>query len=198
MSANHANPAKENTLLSKFVSIEPTGVIYNLRGSHVEEFVEGYLNDRQIEGIEKVAVVAKREGPNRPELAVYLFIDSRSKFITSSAKGIPANLRNKLDHIRVELSEDLKKVLYPLCGKEIRCGKTERNMCYVELNIFRVLALMFAVDHTRHNINIPSVTTIPQSNEPIFNVIKELKYRGKNNDNKTDFYNNLAKNISNR
>lgn len=186
------------TLLSKNVSIEPTGVIYNLRGSHVEDFVESYLASRNINGIEKVAVVAKREGPNRPELAVYLFIDSRSEFIASSAKGIPANLRNKLDHVRVELSEDLKKILYPLCGKEIKCGKTERNMCYVELNIFRILALMFEVDHRQHNINIPSVTTIPQSNEPIFNVIKELKYRSKKGDSDTDFYNHLAKNISNR
>lgn len=197
MSVNPTN-AKANSLLDKNVSVEPTGVIYNLRGSHVEDFAESYLVKRNIEGVEKVSVVAKREGPNRPELAVYLFIDSRSKFINSSAKEIPVNLRNKLDHIHIELSEDLKKVLYPLCGKEIKCGKTERGMCYVRLDIFRILALMLAVDHTQHNINIPSVTTIPQSNEPIFNVIKELKYRNKNGSNKADFYDNLVKNLENR
>ena len=127
MSNNNSNPKANNnkyTILDRVVDVEPSGVIYTIKGSTVEEFVEEYLSRKNVDGVSEVKVRVHSEGRNRPDIALYLFMDQNSKGITSQMNNVPPMLRNKVDtKVNMSLSDDFRQILYPLCGNNIQSGK---------------------------------------------------------------------------
>ena len=167
------------SILDRTVDIEPSGVIYSIKGSTIEEFVEEYLAKKNVNGVSEVKVHVKSEGKNRPEVAIYLFMNQDSKFISSEMNNVPAMLRNKVDSkVNMKLTEDFRKILYPLCGNEIKSGKAENREYYVKLDIFRAVGLMFAVNPNRHSLVISDAKIIPGVRDCVISVVKNEMFNG--------------------
>ena len=174
-------------ILKNHVDAEPTGVIYAIRCSDIEKFVKGYLIDKGIDGVEAVVSKIKRDGNINPQMALYLFVNTNSDDLDSSAKNIPAVVRNRMEHIDINMKDKMKKVLYPLCGSEIKSGRQNNQICWIRLNVLRVVGLMFAAEPKAHRITIAAIGKIPASKDGIVTVIKEMKYDRGNNDSSDRF-----------
>lgn len=170
------NPQTRQSILDTNVAIEPVGVIYNIKGSVIEDFVLNYLEKKGISGVTEIRAVVTREGQSRPEVALYGFIDQSSPAIISKTDKIPDILKGKLDKVDISLSPDFKKVLIPLCGNEINSGRLEGRECYVKFDIFRVIGLMLAADYRRHRIIIADAKQISGGRECIISVTKQESF----------------------
>lgn len=176
---NVKNENKKYTILDRVVDVEPSGVIYTIKGSTVEEFVEEYLSRKGVDGVSEVKVHVRSEGRNRPDIALYLFMDQNSKYITSQMSNVPPMLRNKVDtKVNMSLSDNFRQILYPLCGNNIQSGKAENREYYVKLDIFRAVGMMFAVNASRHALVISDVKSIPGGRDCVISVIKNETFSG--------------------
>ena len=172
---NNQKNAENTNLLAKNVDIEPTGVIYNLRTSMIEEFVEDYLTRQNVDGIAAVEVAVEEGGKSNPYVSIYLFLKPDCKQIISDIDKVPSMLRNKVDKINVRLSDGLKKILSPLTGPEFKSGKIQSREYFVQLNIFRVIGLMFAAQPNKHKLVISDAKNIPSARDAIISVVKSEK-----------------------
>lgn len=176
------NENKKYSILDRTVDIEPSGVIYSIKGSTIEEFVEEYLRRKEVNGISEVKVRVRSEGKTHPEVAIYLFMSQDSKYITSEMNKVPAMLRNKIDNkISVRMTDEFRKILYPLCGNDIKSGKAENREYYVKLDIFRAVGLMFSVNPHRHSLVISDVKSIPGGRDCVISVVKNEMFNGFSN-----------------
>ena len=174
-----SNFEKKYSILDSTVDIEPSGVIYSIKGSTIEEFVEEYLSKKNVDGVSEVKVRVRAEGKTRPEVAIYLFMSQDSKCISSQMQNVPPMLRNKVDSkVNMKLSEDFKKILYPLCGNEIKSGKADNREYYVKLDIFRAVGVMFSVDPRRHSLVISDAKIIPGGRDCVISVVKNEMFNG--------------------
>lgn len=193
----NANATNASTnLLDKVVNIDPVGVIYNMTGDMVEDFVEQYLYSKGVDGVSAVKVHVKNEGRNNPYIAVYLFMNKDSKFIVSEIQSIPKVLRDKIDKVNISMSDDFKKIIAPLAGNDIESGRAEGNDYFVKLNIFRVIGMMLAVDRRKHSLTIMDAKKFPKGGNSLFSVMKGVQYTygGSNNGDKyTRQINNLER-----
>lgn len=170
---------KKYSILDRTVDIEPSGVIYTIKGSSVEEFVEEYLARKNVDGVSEVKVRVRSEGKTRPEVALYLFMDQNSKCISSQMNNVPPMLRNKVDSkVNMKLSDEFRKILYPLCGNDIKSGKAENREYYVKLDIFRAVGLMFAVNPNRHSLVISDAQAIPGGRDSVISIVKNEAFNG--------------------
>lgn len=170
---------KKYSILDRTVDIEPSGVIYNIKSSVIEEFVEEYLAHKNVDGVSEVKVRIKGEGKSRPEVVIYLFMNQDSKCISSQMNNVPPMLRNKVDSkVNMKLTEEFRKVLYPFCGNEIISGKAENREYYVKLDIFRVVGVMLAANPNRHSLVISDARNIPGGRDGIISVVKNEMYNG--------------------
>lgn len=192
---NSERPVKRN-LLDKAVDLEPSGVLYNVRGSMIENFVEEYLARKGIDGVEKVYLKVQNEGYTNPRVALYLFMSTNSSMIASSVDNVPVALRNKMDKISIRLKDELKNALYPLCGSEFEAGKKDSKTCYVQLNIFRAIGLMFKVDSATQQIVISNASR--EGRDSVISVVKQIKYVGGKSGNNTDKYARMIDDIERR
>lgn len=176
----------KRNLLDKAVDIDPTGVLYDIKGTVIENFVEEYLASMKIDGVEKVYLKVQNEGYTNPRVALYLFMSTNSSMIASSADNVPVALKNKMDKISIRLKDELKKALYPLCGSEIEAGKKDNRTCYVQLNVFRALGLMLKVDPAVQQIVISNARR--EGRDSVISVIKQIKYFGGKSTGNTDKY----------
>ena len=166
--------------------------MYNIKGSDVEEYVEDYLAKRGVNGVSEVKVRVRSEGKVHPEVAIYLFMNQDSKFISSEMNNVPAMLRNKVDNkVNMKLTDEFRKILYPLCGNEIRSGKAENREYFVKLDIFRAVGMMFSVNPNRHSLVITDAKNIPGGS--LISIVKNEKFFGSSG-NKGD---NRARQIDN-
>lgn len=180
---------KSYSILDRTVDIEPSGVMYTIKGSNVEEFVEEYLRKKNVDGVSEVKVRVRSEGKTRPEVAVYLFMRQDSNLISSQMSNVPPMLRNKVDvKVNMNLSEDFKQILYPLCGNDIKSGKAENREYYVKLDIFRAIGMMFAVNPKRHGLVISDAKIIPGGRDCIISVVKNETFSGFGGNNSGDNY----------
>lgn len=183
--ANQNNFKKAN-IMDKNVDIEPSGVIYNIRTSAISEFVEDFLTKKGVDGISLVGVNVDEPAKHgsSPYVSAYLFLNQSSKHIISDINNIPQMLRNKVDKINIRLSDDIKQILYPLCGTDIRSGKVDDNgEFFIQLNIFRVIGLMFAANPNQHKLVISDAKCIPNARDAIISVIKYEKSNYSSNTN---------------
>ena len=195
---SNVNNTNNYSILDRTVDIEPSGVIYSIKGSTIEEYVESYLAKKNVEGVSEVKVRVRSEGKTRPEVAIYLFMDQKSKWISSDMNNVPEMLRHKVDNkVNMKLTEDFKKVLYPLCGENIMSGKAESREYYVKLNIFRVVGMMFAVNPNRHALVISDAKNIPGAKDCVISVVKNERFSGFS-DNNGDNYARQIDNIEKR
>lgn len=176
----------KRNILDKAVDIEPTGVMYDIKGSIIESFVEEYLARQNVDGVDRVCIKIQNDGYTNPRVALYLFMNANSSMLASSAVNVPSALKNKMDKINIRLKDELKKILYPICGSEIEAGNKDDRICYVRLNIFRVLGLMLKADVATHQIVIPAARR--EGRESIVSVIKQIRYTGNKNTNGGDKY----------
>lgn len=186
---SNMNNKREYSILDRTVNVEPTGVIYSVKSSTVEEFVAEYLAKKNVDGVSEVKVYIRSEGRQRPEVVIYLFMDQNSKCITSQANNVPAMLRNKIEtKVNMNLTDDFKRTLMPLCGNNIKSGKAENREYFVKLDIFRVVGIMFSVDPRRHQIVITDTKVIPGSRgDGIISIVKNETISssfGSGNDNR--------------
>lgn len=191
----NTKPVKKN-LLDKAVDIEPTGILYDVKGSMIENFVEEYLASLNIDGVEKVYLKVQNEGYTNPRVALYLFMNTNSSKIVSSADNVPVALKNKMDKISIRLTDDLKKALYPLCGSEFEAGKKDNRTCYVQLNIFRALGLMFKADKSTQQIVVSNARR--EGKDSVISVIKQIKYFGGSKTGTSDKYARMIDDIERR
>lgn len=171
----NTNP-KTSSILDTAVNIEPIGVMFNLKGSDISDFVANYLEKQGVTGLTDVRTLVTREGQSRPEAVLYVFVDQSSPFVISKMDKIPAILKNKVDKVDIGLSGDFKRILTPLCGNEINSGKTEGRECYVKLDIFRALGLMLSADIRRHRITVADAKQISGGRDCILSVIKQESF----------------------
>lgn len=170
---------RKYSILDRTVDIEPSGVIYSIKGSTIEEFVEEYLSKKNVDGVTEVKVRVRSEGKTRPEVAIYLFMNQDSKCISSEMHNVPAMLRNKVDSkVNMKLTDDFRKILYPLCGNDIKSGKAENREYYIKLNIFRAVGLMFSVNPNRHHLVISDAKIIPGGRDCVISVVKNETFNG--------------------
>lgn len=173
---------KKGTLLDTNVDIQPSGVFFNVTNDTIENFVEQYLARQNINGVTAVKVQVRDEGKSHPYVAIYMFMNQNSSGIVSDINSIPPMLRNKVDKYNIRLSDDFKKILYPICGNEIESGKTDGKEYFVKLNIFRVVGLMLAADPNKHSIVITDAQRLPKGNS-VISIMKSERFNyGTNND----------------
>ena len=173
---------KKGTLLDTNVDIQPTGVFFNVTNDIIENFVEQYFAKKNINGISNVKVQVRSEGKSNPYVAIYMFMNQNSNGIISDADSIPQILRNKVTEFNVRFSDEFKQSLYPVCGGEIKSGKTKDKEYYVKLNIFRVVGLMLAADPNKHSLVITDTQKLPKGNS-VISIMKSEKFNyGNNND----------------
>jgi len=171
--SNNTETNKKYSILDRAVDIEPSGVIYSIKGSNIEEFVEEYLTRKGVDGISEVKVRVRSEGKTRPEVALYLFMNQDSKYISSQMNNVPPMLRNKVDSkVNMKLTDDFRRILFPICGNDIKSGKADNREYYVKLDIFRAVGMMFAVNPNRHSLVISDAKIIPGGRDCIISVVK--------------------------
>ena len=163
-----------NNLLDKVVNIQPVGVVYNLSGSDLKEFVLNYLNKMGISGIASVGTNMLRAGSSRPEIGLYVILETSSVDVTSNMRNIPSHIRKKMEGGGYRPSEKLKQALIPIC-KDIRLVTKDRYVI-IKCDVFKVLALMFKADPRVHTLSIPEVAKI--KGDCIFTLIKGSKFVG--------------------
>lgn len=188
-------------LLDKTVNIDPIGVIYNVMGSSIERFAFKYLEKAGIDGINAVTVAVKSEGIDRPFVQLFLFVSKNSTSLKSNAGSVPAALRHKMEETDVFLTDAAKKILSPLVSNgEIRIskvpGKGEGYM--IELNIFKVLGVMFMASPSEHALTIHSAKRLDSGDESILAVIKQIRPEYKVRDNSGNKYHRYAMQASAR
>ena len=194
-----SNENKKYDVMDKVVDVEPTGVIYSLKGSTIEEFTLEYLTRRNITGVSDVKVRVRSEGRNRPEVVIYVFMDQNSKFISSDMNNVPAMLRNKVDGKgNMRITDEFRQVLVPLCGNDINSGKVENREYFIKLDIFRVIGMMFAASPNYHNLVISDAMAYPDGRDSIISVIKTMKssgYVGNKGDKRTHQIDNIERKL---
>ena len=187
-------PVGKADLLARSVNCEPVGVMYNVTGSMVEDYVIQYLTNQGVDGIANVKVHLKNDR-GLTSVAVYLFISKHSKGVISNERDIPEMLRSKVDKVDLKLSDDLKRILVPLAGQEFQAGKAERGEYYVKLNIFYILGLMFSAVQGVHQLTIPTATAIPGSKDCVISLIKQERYQRGGNNGNNDNYSRQVENL---
>lgn len=183
---NNQNRQQKADLLAKSVNLEPVGVMYNVRGSMIEDYVVSYLTNRGVDGIANVKVLLSGEGRSTT-VAAYLFISKNSRGIISNERDIPPMLKGKVDKVNLKLSDDLKKVLVPIAGQEFKAGKADRGEYYVKLDIFYILGLMFSAVQGVHQLTIPTATSIPGTKDCVISLVKQERYHVANGGNKDNY-----------
>jgi len=176
MSQNqNQNQGKKFGLLDRNADIEPIGVVYNVTGAAIEEFVYNYLTRlKEIDGVAAVRAHVIRDGSQRPEVTLYVFLQSNSKDVASNMGNIPDHIKKKMDEGSYRASEKLKKAMYPLC-KELKIGVHPERLLYVKCDVFKTLGIMFAADPKVHSITIPEVVKLKKKNS-IITVVKTNKF----------------------
>ena len=180
---------KKYSILDRTVDIEPTGVIYSIKGSTVEEYVEEYLRRKNVDGISEVKVHVRSEGKSHPEVALYLFMDEKSNCISSHMNNVPAMLKDKIESkVNMKMTDNFKQILFPLCGNEIQSGKAQNREYYIKMDIFRAVGMMFSATPNRHSLVISDAKTIPGGRDCIISVVKNESYSGFSGGNSGDNY----------
>lgn len=183
-----------NKLFETNVSIDPVGVMYDVKGADVSAFVENYLAEKNVTGVEYVGLIVKREGSKNPDVAVYLFMDPNSKFINNELKNVPPQLRNKIADANMNLTKELREVLTPLCGREIQFGKRDRS-CYIKLDVFRVLSLMLSAVPKESTVAIIQADEPRKNKDSLMRVAKLVRYQAYGNKDKSAKYINAMEDI---
>ena len=191
-----ANNEKEKVgLLSTNAEVEPVGVIYNVTGSAVEEFVQGYLQGlKNIDGVAAVRLSVIRDGAERPELALYVLLHQNSKDVVTNMNNIPKHIRNKMDAGSFRASDKLRQAMYPLC-KDFKIGVHRENVLYIKCDVFKALGIMLDAEPRVHTINVPSVMRIKKNS--IITVIKANKFIDKR-DSSVDRFSRIVDDIESR
>lgn len=177
-----------STILERTVGIEPTGVIYTVKGSDIEAYAESYLQAKQVSGVSEVKVRVRNEGRTHPEVAIYLFMAANSNLFESQKVNIAPMLRDKIEQSlsSTKIDDNFKKILFPLCGNEIHSGKAQNKEFWVKLDIFRVCGMMFSVDPRRHDLVISEAKTIT-GRDSILSVIKYESFTNIRSNNGDDY-----------
>lgn len=183
-----------NPLFETNVSIDPAGILYDIKGSDISAFVEGYLAEKKISGVEFVGVRVGREGTKNPTVSVYLFMDQNSKFINNELKNVPAQLKNKIADANMNLTKELRDVLTPLCGRDIQFGK-RNGSCYIKLNEFRVLGLMLNCVPKESTVAILQADGLRKNKDVLMRVAKLAQYQGYSKKDKSAKYLNAMEDI---
>lgn len=193
------NERKENgvNLLSTNTDVEPVGVIYNITGSAVEEFVQNYLQGlKNVDGVAAVRVSVVRDGAERPELALYVLLNSNSKDVVTNMNNIPRHIRNKMDVGSYRASDKLKQAMYPIC-KEFKIGVHRQGVLYVKCDVFKALGMMLDAEPRIHTVNIPSVMRIKKNNS-IITVIKANKFLDRKDSTGIDKFSQIVNDLESR
>lgn len=204
MGNNNTEVAKNNAnrprpgLLDRTVDIEPIGVIYNVPGSAVQDFITDYLTKvKGINGIETVRVAVKREGIQRPEVSLYVIIDPDSEEIISNLGNVPSHLKKKMDEAQYKISDKLKNALYPITRDFKLFYYAPEKLLYIKADIFKALGLMFKSDPTRFDLTIAKVEKLKKK-DCVLSVVKEVKFIDNDDGNFGDRFDTMISRIEYR
>lgn len=182
---------KPVNLLDKNVEIDPVGIVYNITGSAIEDFIYSYLvGTRKIEGVSAVRTSVIHDGSTSPKMALYVFINLNSNDVISGMRGIPRQIANKMDEGNYRVSEKLKNAIMPLCREFRVYTNTREGVIYFICDIFKAIGLMFAVNPRIHSLSIPEIIRLKKKNS-IITVIKTLKYLDRDDSGTYDKYQDI-------
>ena len=154
--------------------IQPVGVVFNVDGTDLGNFITDYLNGANLSGVSGAGLSIRYEGEiGKPRL--YCFIRKNSSAIETSKSRVPKRLAHKIEGSSdMRLSEDAKKILEPITGDKIKIIKSGelRDEVMVELHIFKVLGLYLKANPTNHIIRIIEAAET-KDRKKIITVIKQ-------------------------
>jgi hypothetical protein len=182
-------------LLDKNVEIDPVGVVYNVTGTAIEDFVYNYLTDvKKIDGVSAIRVHVNRDGNQRPEISLYVFISMNSEDVASNLSKIPDLIKAKMDESVYRPSKKLESALWSLT-REPKIGvHSQERLLYVKCNVFKALGIMFGVDPRVHELRILEVIKAKKKNS-IITVLKKDKFIDRDDAASFDKYQDMIDNI---
>jgi hypothetical protein len=149
-------------VMTKVADIDPVGVVYNVTNTQIEEFVYDFLTKvKNIQGVSTVRFSVLNEGDVRrgiaPDVTLLLFLDLASPDVASDMNKIPAHLRRLMDATTLRASDKLYDALQPITRKFNMGAFVKEQEAYVQLDMFRVLGLMFAAKRDVHQVTVMDV-----------------------------------------
>jgi hypothetical protein len=185
------NQQQQKSILDTAVNIDPVAVVYNIENDAVENFAFNYLSSiKGIKGVAATRLNVIRDGNRNPQLSLYAFFDQRSEDIFSQVQNVPEHLRRKLDIGGFRASKKLHDALLPVVRDYKLVSDGREKLVFVRLDVFKVLGLMLASDHRRHNLVISEVIKL-KKNRSVFTAIKSAKHVDKGGDNEFDRFTNI-------
>lgn len=173
--ANQQNTATVD-VMDKIVDIDPIGAVYNVTNTQIEEFVDSYLtNTKGIQGVQVVRLIVHHEGDIyrgvQPDISFILFLDLNSPDVVSDLNKIPHHLRKLMGPSSLQASQKLTEALAPITREFNMGASTRDDVAYVQLDLFKVLGLMFAARRNIHQIRVMDVKQTGK-NRSIFMIAK--------------------------
>jgi len=186
---------KSNNLLETNVEIDPVGVVYNITGSAVEEFLYSYLVDTcKIDRVSGVRTNVVRDGSARPEMSLYVFIDDKSRDVNTGMHKISSALASRMEEGNYQISPELKEAMQPIC-RDFKINSNPReHVIYFKCSIFKVIGIMFAVDPRSQAITISEIARI-KKRDSILTVIKTNKFLDREDSGGLDKLQNIISRI---
>lgn len=149
------NQQKSFKLTESLVDVEPVGVVYNLTSKIVEDFTMNYLaNTKHIDGVDGCRVVMEKGQAGTDVISVYLFINQRSNDVNSKEYKVNSIIREKISNSTYTTSQNLQSALGRICRDSRLIAGKGRGLLVAKGDIFKILAMMLAVDPYRHEIQI--------------------------------------------
>lgn len=177
-------------LLKSNVKIEPVGVIYNITGKAVSDFVEELLTNKVgIDGVEGVRTVVVKDGSANPMVNVYVIINLNSKDIKSSNSEVMDVFREKMADANYHYSEKLRNVLWSISRRIEPNVALKENVLIVQADIFKILGLMLDANSKVYDIGITEAARMKKDN-CVMSVLKKIKFVS-GGESTTDKFDNL-------
>lgn len=149
------NQNKSFRLTDSLVKVEPVGVVFNLTSKIIEDFTMDYLcNTKHIDGVDACRVVMEKSQNGTDIISVYVFINQRSNDVNSKEYKVNSIIREKISNSTYTTSQNLQSALGRICRDSRLIAGKGRGLLVAKADIFKVLAMMLAVDPYRHEIQI--------------------------------------------
>lgn len=179
------------------VDIQPVGVIYNVASEDIEAFATKYLSEVcGIDGVLLTRTDVVRNGNYKPEIKTYVFLRQNSRDVVSGLGKIDNRLAGMIEQGGYRATDKFNNALKAISVNRKIMDDRKNRVVFVELDIFRILALMLDVDRNRHLLNIAEVSKVNKNGGWVGTVYKYAKFVNNTADTNGDKYTDIIKRIN--